>query len=88
MSAFLQSESLVFVVLAVLLAEVLILSRIFKKFPGLLGGLAAGACLVLALRAAILNHGTTEILIYLTLSLLCHLVEVWQWLRIAKQVPR
>jgi hypothetical protein len=82
---FFQSGSITYVILAVMLAEGLFLARYFKRFPGMISGLAAGASLVLALRAALIGQGWIVIAAFLTLSFVFHLMEIWQWLRLAKQ---
>ena len=80
-----QSGHIAFIILTVMLAEAVFLSRYFKRFPGMITGLAAGACLVLALRAALVGQGWLVIAAFLALSLVFHLLEIRQWLRLAKQ---
>jgi MFS superfamily sulfate permease-like transporter len=79
-----QSGNIALVIIAVMLVEVMLLQRYIKRFPGMLAGLAAGACLVLALRAALLQQSWTIIAIFLALSFVFHILEILQWLRLAK----
>jgi MFS superfamily sulfate permease-like transporter len=79
-----QSGNIALVIIAVMLVEVILLQRYIKLFPGMLAGLAAGACLVLALRAALLQQSWTIVAIFLALSFVFHILEILQWLRLAK----
>jgi MFS superfamily sulfate permease-like transporter len=78
-----QSGTIAFVILAVMLAEAVFFARYFKRFPSMITGLAAGACLVLALRAALVGQGWFVIATFLALSFVFHLMEIRQWLRLA-----
>jgi hypothetical protein len=80
-----QSGGIAFVVLAVMAFEALMLARYMRRLPVILGGLGAGACLVLALRAALLQQGWAMIALFLALSFVFHAFEVVQWLRQARQ---
>ena len=82
------SGNVVFLIVAVMLAEALFFARYVKHFPGILAGLAAGACLVFALRAALLQQAWTSIAFFLALSFVFHALEILQWLRLAKQQPQ
>jgi hypothetical protein len=62
-----------------------VLARQIRHMPAILGGLGAGACLVLALRAALLQQGWPQIALFLAISFVFHAFEVRQWLRQAKQ---
>lgn len=79
-----QSGDIVFLFLAVMAAEALFFARHAKRFPSILTGLCAGASLVLALRAALLDQGWEMIAVFMTVGGLFHAVEVWQWLRLAR----
>ena len=82
------SGNVAFLIVAVMLAEALFFARYVKRFPGILAGLAAGACLVFALRAALLQQGWTSIAFFLALSFVFHALEILQWLRLAKHQPQ
>jgi hypothetical protein len=79
-----QSGNIALLILAVMAAETLFFARLFKRFPAIIPGLGAGACLVLALRAALLQQGWLMIAFFLFLSALFHATEIWQWLRLAR----
>lgn len=83
-----QSGNVAFIIVAIILAEGLFFARYIKRYPGLLAGLAAGAFLVLALRAALLQQSWTVIALFLFLSFAFHILEVLQWLRLAKHQPQ
>ena len=82
-----QSGNIAYIILALMLGEAVLLSRFFKRLPGLLTGLIAGACFVLALRAALLQQHWTVIGSFLALAFVFHVTEVWQWLRLTKTQP-
>jgi MFS superfamily sulfate permease-like transporter len=82
-----SSGNIAYVILALMALEALLLSRFFKRLPGLLTGLLAGACFVLALRAALLQQGWEIIASFLALAFAFHVTEVWQWLRLTKHRP-
>jgi CBS-domain-containing membrane protein len=71
-----SSGNVAFVVVAIMLAEALFFARYLKRFPGMLAGLAAGACLVFALRAALLQQPWTSIAFFLALSFVFHAWEI------------
>jgi MFS superfamily sulfate permease-like transporter len=83
-----QTGNIAWIVLAIMAAEALFFARYFKRLPGMLLGLAAGASLVLALRAALLQQGWTSIALFLSLSFVFHVMEILQWLRLAKHQPQ
>jgi hypothetical protein len=67
------------IVVAVLALEAVVLAFFVRRspaFPQLLAGLAAGLCLVLALRAALTNSGWQSLAVFLTLSFLAHAIEL------------
>lgn len=83
-----QSGNIALLILAVMLAEALFFRHHIRNYPGILAGLGAGAALVLALRAALLQQGTGMIAMFLSLSFVFHILEIWQWLRLTRQQPR
>jgi hypothetical protein len=88
LEALFQSGNIAVLIIAIMVAEAILLAPVFKRIPGMLAGLAAGACLVLALRAALLQHAWPSIAIFLCLSFVFHVMEILQWLRLAKQQPQ
>jgi hypothetical protein len=86
--AFFQSGNIAIVIIAIMLTEAVFFALYYRRFPGIVAGLAAGTCLVLALRAALLHQAWTIIALYLFLSFVFHLLEVLQWLRLAKHRPQ
>jgi hypothetical protein len=76
-----QSGNIVFIMIAVLAAEAVFFARYFKRFPAFLSGLAAGACMGLALYASLSQQGWRMIAAFLLLSGLLHAAEVWSWLQ-------
>jgi hypothetical protein len=83
-----QTGLITLVMLAILVAEALVYVFYFKRMRGMLATLAAGACLVLALRAALLNHSTFELSVFLGLAFIFHVLEIRQWLKISKHQPQ
>ncbi len=81
---FIRSGTITLVILAILLVEALFYIFYFKRLRGMLATLCAGACLVLALRAALLHHSTNELALFLGIGFLFHILEVWQWLKMSK----
>ncbi len=86
--ALFQSGNIAILILAIMLAEALFFARYLKRFPGMLAGLAAGACLVLAMRSALLQQPWSSIAIFLSLSFVFHVLEILQWLRVTKHSPQ
>jgi uncharacterized membrane protein len=82
--SFIESGNIVFAILAAMAVEALLLRRYIAKNPAILAGLAAGACLMLALRAALIDAGMSQVVIWLTASLLCHGIELILWMRQGK----
>jgi hypothetical protein len=72
------------VILTILAAEALFYIFYLKRLRGMVATLCAGACLVLALRAALLHHSTSELALFLGLGFIFHILEVWQWLKMSK----
>jgi hypothetical protein len=79
-----RNGNIAFIILAVMAVEAVLLARFFKRLPGLLTGLLAGACFVLALRAALLQQSWVTVAAFLALAAVFHVTEVWQWLRLTK----
>lgn len=86
--ALFQSGNIAILILAIMLAEALFFARYLKRFPGMLAGLAAGACLVLAMRSALLQQPWSSTAIFLSLSFVFHVLEILQWLRVTKHSPQ
>ena len=72
------------VILSILAAEAMFYVFYLKRLRGMLATLAAGACLVMALRAALLHHNNSELALFLALGFVFHVLEVWQWLKMSK----
>jgi hypothetical protein len=83
-----QSGLITLVMLAILVAEALVYIFYVKRLRRMIATLAAGASLVLALRASLLQHSNIEIAGFLALSFVFHLMEVWQWLKMSKHQPQ
>ncbi len=86
--ALFQSGHIAFIILAIMALEGIFLARYFKRLPAMFAGLGAGACLVLALRAALLQQGWAMIALFLSLSFVFHITEIRQWLRLLKHQPQ
>jgi hypothetical protein len=86
MDVFFQSGHVAFVMLAVMVLELWLLRRYLRHMPIIAAGLGAGACLVLALRSALLDHGWPVISIFLIMSFGFHLLEIQQCLRLARRL--
>ena len=84
LDAFIGSGLVTLVILSILAAEALFYIFYFKRLRGMLATLAAGACLVMSLRAALLQHSTGEVALFLALGFIFHVLEVWQWLKMSK----
>jgi hypothetical protein len=80
-----QSGTVALLIIAVMAAEALYFARYFKRFPAFLSGLAAGACMALALYCALAQQGWKSIAALLLLSGLFHATEIWSWLRLARR---
>ena len=78
------SGAITSIVLAVLAAEALFYVVYLKRLRRMLATLAAGACLVLALRAALLQRPNSELAFFLACGFLFHVLEIWQWLKMSK----
>jgi hypothetical protein len=75
------------VILTLMMLEAFVLARWMKRVPAMFWGLLAGAAMVLALGAALMQYRFEVIGILLAISFLFHFVEVRQWLRTAKRLP-
>ena len=82
-----QSGEITLIILAILSAEALIYLLFFKRLRRMLPTLAAGACLVLALRGALLGQGSNVVAYFLAVGFIFHFVEIWQWLKMSKSPP-
>jgi hypothetical protein len=85
---FFTSGHVVYLILAVMLIEGVVLARFLCRIPAMFWGLCAGGCMVLALWAALMERGAMMIGLFLALSFACHLLEVRQWLNLAKRLPQ
>ena len=77
-----ENGTLPLMILGIMALEAVLVSAVFlrrgktRAIPQLLAGLAAGAALVLALRAALLDQGWDIIARFLLVSLLAHAAEL------------
>ena len=85
---FIASGSVTIFILVILAIEALAFVIFFKRLRGMWAALAAGASLVLALRAALLGHSTQELALFLSFGFFFHILEVWQWLKMSKHQPQ
>jgi hypothetical protein len=85
---FIGTGQITLLMLAIMALEAIIVCFYLKRLRSMLAALAAGAGLVLALRAALMQHGTLEIALFLSLSFIFHIVEVRQWLKMSKHLPQ
>lgn len=85
METLITSGTIVWIVLAVMTVEAVVLARLIKSFPGILAGLGAGGSIVLALGASITNKGPLAIAACLGLSFLFHLAELYLWIKAFRQ---
>jgi hypothetical protein len=81
------SGEITLIILAILSAEALLYLLFFKRLRKMLATLGAGACLVLALRAALIGQGSSVVASFLSVGFIFHVVEIWQWLKMSKS-PR
>jgi hypothetical protein len=84
MEAFFSSGLLADIILAVMVAEALLL-LLYRKITGrglapadLFAMLLAGACLVLALRAVLTGSGWPVVALFLGAALLAHLMDLYR----------
>lgn len=80
-----QSGTIALFIIAVMAAEALYFAKYFKRFPAFLSGLAAGACMALALYSALSQQGWKMTAAFLLLSGLFHATEIWGWLRLVRR---
>ena len=76
------------IILAVLAIEVLAILIVYKNLRGLWPALAAGACLVLALRSALIQYNPGELALWLGLAFVFHILEVRAWAKMSKHQPQ
>jgi hypothetical protein len=86
--ALFQSGNIVWVIILIMLAESVILRNYMRRAPAMAASLAAGGCLVLALRAALQQQSWTYVALFLSLGFVFHILEIWQWMRIVKHQPQ
>ena len=87
MESFVTSGSVVWVILAIMMVEAVVLIKLIKAFPGILAGLLAGGFIVLALGAALAGFGAVAIASCLGFSFLCHAAELYFWLKLRPHAP-
>jgi hypothetical protein len=75
------------VMLVMIALEVILLRNLIRRAPAFLWGLLAGSMIVLALGAALTQQRFEVIGVLLAIGLVLHLVEIWQWLKLAKRLP-
>jgi hypothetical protein len=83
LDAFFASGAVAWLILAVMVMEAFLLAKLLSGGGlrgAVLAGLAAGACLVLALRAALTQGDVLEIALFLAMSAIAHVVEIRLWL--------
>jgi hypothetical protein len=81
---FISSGAVVWLILAVMAVEALVLARLIKSFPGILAGLGAGGCMVLALGASLTNMGAYAVAACLAVSFAFHAVELYFWFKLPR----
>ena len=86
--AFFKSGQVAYLLLGVMLIEGLVFARLFRHSSPMLWGLGAGACLVMALWAALTGQAAAATAVFLVLSFGCHLMEVRQWRSLANRLPQ
>ena len=84
--AFIQSGSVSLLVVGVMILEVFLLRGFLRQLPVILISLGAGGAMAFALGAALRGDGWHVIAILLVISFIFHILEVRQWLRIAKRL--
>ncbi len=81
MEGFVASGRIVGPILAIVAIEAIVaalyLSRNGRGTAGLLANFVAGACLLLAVRAALSGQGWGVVALWLTLALPAHLIDLW-----------
>ncbi len=85
---FIASGFVTVFVLAILALEAIVFLVFFKRLRGMLPTLAAGACLILALRSALVQYNSAELALWLGLGFVFHILEIWQWLKMSKRQPQ
>jgi hypothetical protein len=74
-------EAILAIVVVEAIAAAVYLARNGRRISGLLANSAAGACLLLAVRAALIGAGWGTVALWLALSLPAHLIDLWRRLR-------
>ncbi len=85
---FFKSGLVVYLMLGVMAIEAVVLSKYLRRAPAMFWGLCAGAAMAMALLAALTAQSVSLIGILLTFSFLFHILEVRQWLILAKRLPQ
>ena len=91
MAELFASGRVVDLILALMIFEAVVLAALARAFPGrirlagLLFNLAAGACLLLALRAVLSDAGWLVAGALLALALVAHLADLNQRLRVSRR---
>jgi hypothetical protein len=85
---FFKSGQIAFLIVGVMMLEAITLKSFIRRVPAMFWGLCAGACMALALWAALTVQGAPVIGVFLTMSLASHIMEVRQWLSFAKRLPQ
>ena len=84
MEQFISSGAVVWLILAVMAFEVVVLARLIRNFPGILAGLGAGGSMVLALGAALADTAPYVIAACLVLSFAFHAAELYFWFKLQR----
>lgn len=90
LGALFSSGRAVDLVIVLTIAEGLFLAWLRRRtgrglsLKDIIGNLAAGVCLMLALRAALTSEGWPAIALFLFLALLAHLADLWRRWRAAR----
>lgn len=85
LEALFHSGNVTFLILGVMLIEAVVLRRHLRNSPALAFGLGAGACLLFALRAALIDATWLVIAAWLAGSFVFHLLEIGLRLRESKK---
>jgi hypothetical protein len=83
LNALFQSGAIAWIILMILVIEAVVLLKLMSgsaHLAAILAGIAAGACLVLALRAALTQGDLLEIALFLAMSGIAHILEIRFWI--------
>ena len=81
LEALFQSGNVTFLILGVMLIELVVLRRYLRSIPAIGFGMGAGACLLLALRSALIDQAWFFTAAWLAGSFFFHMLEVRSCLR-------